>query len=110
MSTDPERRPQGHYQYPQQPAQPKTDLGVTAMVCGIVGIGLSLFPILGLLSFLLGPAGVVLGILAIANDRGKAQGVAGIVTGAVGLVVAILVTILFSMYLDYSDPVFRYRW
>lgn len=98
--------PQHYYQPRPHQQQPQTGLGIAGMSCGITAIGLSVIPVLGFLSFLLGPAGIVLGILAVTNDRGRGYGVAGIVTGAAGFVVALVVTLLFFSWLDYNQQMY----
>lgn len=98
--------PQYYYQPPQPQAHPRTGLGIAAMCCGIVAVGLALIPVIGLVSILLGLTAIVLGILAIANDRGRGQGVAGIVTGAAGLVVSLLALWLLNYWLDLNAELY----
>lgn len=89
-----------HYQSPHAPS-PGKGLGIAAMVVGIVGIVFSFIPFVGFLSLILGPAAVVLGILAVANWRGRGQGWAGIVTGVLGtLVAAVGIIITFALMPD----------
>ncbi len=85
--------------YPgQQPPVPtqKSGMALAAMVIGIVAIVLSFIPILGVVSFLLGPLAVIFGIVALVKKRGKGQAITGIITGAVSFIVIMLGTLLFG--------------
>lgn len=73
------------------PPQQNNTLGVLAMVFGILSIPLACCPFLG---FIVGVAGIVLGVLGMkkagageASNRGQA--LAGVICGAVGIVVSI---------------------
>ena len=71
------------------------------MVTGIVAAVISLVPILGFVSFVLGPLAMVLGIVGIAKRlRSRGFSVTALVTGTFGLLVSILYAVLFSATLS----------
>ncbi|MEE1622278.1 DUF4190 domain-containing protein [Zafaria sp. Z1313] len=89
---------QGQYaqpgQYPnweqQQPAK-ATGLTIAALVIGIVALVLSFIPIFGMISFVLGPLAVVLGIVGLVKKRPKKGfSITGIITGVLALIMAIV--------------------
>jgi hypothetical protein len=85
--------------YPQQgyapvQVQPPKGMAIAAMVLGIVGLVLAFIPVVGVVSFVLGPLAVILGIIAFVKRRGRGQAIAGIVTGAIAFVVAIVGLVL----------------
>lgn len=70
---------------------PSNGLGTGAMVIGIVALVLALIPGIGLVSILLAPVAIVLGIIALSRaelPRGGAK--AGIITGGMALLVCAL--------------------
>lgn len=87
---------QGYGYYPGPVLPPSTSpLTIAALVIGIVAAVISLVPLLGLVSYIMGPLAVVLGIVGLAKGlhrRGFA--VTGVVTGAFALLVCILYTLL----------------
>src|SRR5690625_43885 len=85
--------PPGYYQQPPAPQQSRA-IGITSMVLGILAILLAFIPIIGVVSFLLGLAAIGLGIYAVVKVKGKGQGIAGIITGALGVIVALVVTLI----------------
>ena len=71
-----------YYTYPttETPEPPaRKGLGIAAII-----------PVLGMITFLIGPLAVILGIVAIVKHRGEGQGIAGVVTGAIGTVITII--------------------
>lgn len=88
-----------HYGPPPQ----KKGLGVAAMVVGIVAISISWIPLLGLLSFILGPVAVVLGIIAFLKRWGRGQAITGIITGALGTVIVFIGFMMFGYLVDDFD-------
>lgn len=75
--------------------QARNGLGVAALVCGIVGLVLSVIPLLFVVGFPLGILGVVFGAIGWrrgnrkeATNRGMA--IAGLVTGLIAIVIAII--------------------
>ncbi|NKX52950.1 DUF4190 domain-containing protein [Arthrobacter sp. E918] len=73
-------------------ADPPTGLAITALVLGIVAFFVAEIPVIGIVSFLLGPAAIVFGIIALRRKQRKALAVTGLVLGAVAVVVAAVVT------------------
>lgn len=88
-----------HYGPPPQ----KKGLGIAAMVVGIVAISISWIPLLGLLSFILGPVAVVLGIIAFLKRWGRGQAITGIITGALGTVIVFIGFMTFGYLVDDFD-------
>ena len=73
-------------------------LGTAAMAVGIAALVLSLIPGIGIVSVLLGPVAIVLGILAL-NRKGLPAGRAraGLITGGIALLIAIIWLVYFGM-------------
>jgi hypothetical protein len=63
----------------------KSGLVVASLVLGIIGVVLSLIPIINNLSFVLGAIGLILGIIGIAKHNKKGLGIAGIILCAVAI-------------------------
>lgn len=61
-------------------------LGITALVCGIVGIVLSFFGVTALISLALGIVALVLGVKARKDETAKGMGTAGLVLGIITVV------------------------
>lgn len=92
--------------YPgQQPPVPtqKSGMAVAAMVIGIIAIVLSFIPVLGFVSFILGPLAVIFGIVALVKKRGKGQAITGIITGAAGFVIVLIGTLMFGALVSSVD-------
>lgn len=83
-----------------QPPRKSQGLGVAAMVCGIAGIVLFFIPFISLLSFILAPLALILGIIAVKKRQGRGMGIAGIITGAVGLVLVAITVIGVALFGD----------
>ena len=69
---------------------PSTGLAIGSLVVGIIALLLSLIPFIGFLSWLLGPAGLIMGVLAVNKPVGKGLAIGGIVTSILAIVVCIL--------------------
>lgn len=85
------------------PRQPKSGIGITAMVLGIVALVLSFIPIIAFLSFILGPLAVIFGIVAIVKKNGRGAGIAGLITGSAGFIVVLIGTLLFGAVITAID-------
>lgn len=66
-------------------------LGIAALITGIIALTLSLIPVIGVISWLLAPIAIILGIVGM-NQRNQPRGtaIAGVATGAVALIICIL--------------------
>lgn len=95
--------PDYYQQQAYAPQRPSSGLGITALVLGISALVLAFVPFIGLLSFLLAPAAIVLGIIAFVKRQGRGQGLAGAITGGVSLLVIIGGVILFGALLSASE-------
>lgn len=71
-------------------------LAITALVIGIVAFVLGWVPIFGLLA---GIAGIVLGILALRQPRGKGFGIAALILSGIAVITGILMTLLLFAWL-----------
>lgn len=69
---------------------PSTGLAIGSLVVGIIALLLSLIPFIGFLSWILGPAGLIMGVLAVNKPVGKGMAIGGIVTSVLAIVVCIL--------------------
>ncbi|MCH8561188.1 DUF4190 domain-containing protein [Nesterenkonia sp. DZ6] len=108
MSDRYQQNPQQYDPYqqysPVSPTPANTGIGIAAMVLGIVAIVFAFIPVVGLLSFLLAPLAIILGIIAVVKRRGRGQGITGVVTGAVGLVIATIgVALAGAIFISVDD-------
>lgn len=91
----PEQNPYpGH---PDSNRQPPAASGMTtaSMIIGIIAVALAFIPIIGFVSFILGPVALVLGIIALVKKRPrKGFALTGVITGAVALIVCIVYAII----------------
>lgn len=79
--------------YPVQTAQPRNGMGITALVLGLVGIGLGVFIILFWISWLPALLALVFGSIGLSHARkglatNRAMALSGVVMGIVGLLIA----------------------
>ena len=80
-----------NYQGEQYPLQPQGNgLGVASLVLGILSIVFGIIPVIGLISWILAPVGLVLGFVALGKPVGRNMTIAGLVTSGVGLMICIL--------------------
>ena len=70
--------------------QPSNGLAITSLVLGIVGLLLAFMPFIGMISWLLAPAGLITGILGMNKPTGRGLAIGGVVTSAIALVICIL--------------------
>lgn len=75
-------------QYPLQPQG--NGLGVASLVLGILSIVFGLIPVIGLISWILAPIGLVLGLVALGKPTGRGVTIGGMVTSGIGLAICIL--------------------
>ncbi|GAA4876844.1 DUF4190 domain-containing protein [Saccharopolyspora cebuensis] len=81
--------------YPMPAAPPqKNALALTSMILGIIGVVLSFVPVIGMVSWVLGPLAVIFGIIGIRKQIGKGQALAGLITGGIAIVVCIVWTVM----------------
>lgn len=69
---------------------PSTGLAVGSLVTGIIGLLLALIPVIGLISWILAPAGLIMGVIAVNKPAGKGLAIGGIVTSAIALIICVL--------------------
>lgn len=66
----------------------RNSLGKAAFIIGIIGLVLSFVPIIGFVSWLLGPLAILFGLIALRRSS-RSLAIAGIVTGAIALFICI---------------------
>lgn len=71
-------------------------MGVAALVLGIIGLLLSLIPLLGIYAAPLTVLAVILGIVGIRKPQGRGMAIAGLVCGVLGCIVVALWLLLFG--------------
>jgi lysylphosphatidylglycerol synthetase-like protein (DUF2156 family) len=78
--------------------QPSNGMGIAALITGIVALILSFIPAIGMISWLLAPIAIILGIVGM-NQKNAPRGtaIAGIATGGVALVICIMWVVFFGM-------------
>jgi hypothetical protein len=74
--------------YPPQ-AQ-SNGLAVASLVVGIIALLLALIPVVGLISWILAPAGLIMGFLAMGKPTGRGLAIGGLVTSGIALLICIL--------------------
>ena len=85
------------YRDQYRPQQQSNGLGIAALITGIIALVLSLIPGIGLISWLLAPIAIILGIVGM-NQRGAPRGtaIAGLATGGIALVICIMWVVAFG--------------
>jgi thiamine transporter ThiT len=79
-------------QYPQTTSN---SMGTAAMVLGIIALVLSFIPIIGMVSWILAPLAIILGIIGMQRVP-KGTAIAGLVTGGIALVICLLWALAFG--------------
>lgn len=94
-------QPQGPYPPQQQPGfaaqwmppSASNGVGVASMVIGLVSCLVALIPFVGLMSFLIGAAAIILGIIGLmVKYRSRGAAITGLSTGAGSMVLALIIT------------------
>ena len=80
-------------------------MATAAMVIGIIGLVVSIIPVLGMIAWLLCPLAIILGFIARGKPVGKGAAMTGIITGGIGLLISIAWVTLFAT--AFSDPEFQ---
>ena len=70
--------------------EPTNGLAIASLVLGIVAVLLGWIPIVGLVSWIIAPLGLVLGLIALGKPYGRPLAIGGIVASAVGLLICLL--------------------
>lgn len=90
----PQQQPQPQYAPPQPAPSKPAGLAITALVTGIVAFVLWWVPVLGVI---VGIVAVVFGVLALVKKQSKGFGLTGLILGALGLVAALILSIVLAM-------------
>lgn len=97
-SPNPYQQPSPYTGYPQSPyrgPQPGRGMAITSLVFGIIAVVLCLIPFIGFISIVGGLVAVAVGIIALAKKKpGRGMSIAGVIMGGLGLIVAVIVTIV----------------
>ncbi|HYE43617.1 MAG TPA: hypothetical protein VEA15_09520 [Caulobacteraceae bacterium] len=94
-----DQTPQGttHNVYVQQgPGQAGNGLAVASLVLGILSILFVWIPLIGMISWILAPLGLVLGLVGLNKPTGRGMAIAGAVCSGVGLLGCIGWVVLFG--------------
>lgn len=83
------------------PKEPGPGFGITAMVCGIVGMVLACIPFVG---FPLGFIATVFGYLGISRPRGKGMAIAGLALGICSVVFSVVIFFVLLFSNSFSAP------
>ncbi|MGZ9113393.1 MAG: hypothetical protein ACXW3K_02120 [Brevundimonas sp.] len=79
------------YQGGPYPLQPQTNgLAIASLVIGIIALVLSWIPLIGFISWILAPAGLIMGFIALGKPVSKGMAVGGLITSALALLICIL--------------------
>lgn len=78
-----------NYQGGPAPAQ-SNGLAIASLVLGILSIVFGIIPVIGLISWILAPVGLVLGFMALGKPTGRGMAIGGTVTSGIGLLICIL--------------------
>ncbi len=79
-----------NYQAPAMAQPSNNGLGVASLVLGILSIIFGWIPIIGFISWILAPIGLVLGLVALNTGAGRGIAIAGSICSGVGLLICIL--------------------
>jgi len=71
-------------------ASQSNGMAVASLVLGILSILFGWIPIIGLVSWILAPLGLVLSVLAMNKSASKGLAIAGVVCSSIGLLICIL--------------------
>ena len=93
-----------NYQGGPAPSQ-SNGLAVASLVLGIVGLLLALVPVIGFISWILAPVGLILGFIAMGKPTGKGLAIGGLVTSGLALLVCIAWVAVFGAALSTSGAV-----
>lgn len=69
---------------------PSNGMAIASLVLGIIALLMALIPVVGMLSWLLAPAGLITGFLAMGKPTGRGLAIGGLVTSGIALVICIL--------------------
>ncbi len=72
------------------PRNPSNGLAIASLVLGIVGLLLAIIPIVGVISWILAPLGLILGFVALNKPGGRGMAIGGLITSGLALLVCIL--------------------
>ena len=73
------------------PSQPQSNgLAVASLVVGIIALLLALIPLVGVISWILAPAGLIMGFMSVGKPVGKGLAIGGLVTSGIALLICIL--------------------
>ncbi|HEY0925167.1 DUF4190 domain-containing protein [Brevundimonas sp.] len=73
------------YQAGMVPANPTNGLAIASLVLGILSVLFVWIPVIGMVSWILAPIGLVLGLVALGKPGGKGLAIAGSICSGVGL-------------------------
>jgi len=79
--------PEGQQPYAQPPSN---GMAIASMVLGILSILFGWIPIIGFVSWVLAPLGLIFGFISMGKPTGKGFAITGLITSAIGLLICIL--------------------
>lgn len=71
-------------------------LAIAALVLGIIALVLSLIPVIRYISYIVGPIGLILGIIALTKKQKKEMSIAAIVLAIVAILIVVIAQIRFN--------------
>jgi len=69
---------------------PSNGLAIASLVVGIVALLMAFIPVIGMLSWILAPAGLIMGLLSMNKPTGRGLAIGGAVTSGIALLICIL--------------------
>ena len=69
---------------------PSNGLAIASLVVGIVALLLAFIPFVGMLSWILAPAGLIMGLMSMNKPTGRGLAIGGVVTSGIALLLCIL--------------------
>ena len=79
-----------------RPYQQTNGLGIAALITGIIALVLSIIPLIGIISWLLAPIAIILGIIGMNQNAPRGTAIGGLATGGLALIICILWAVLFG--------------
>jgi hypothetical protein len=69
---------------------PSNGLAIASLVVGIIALLMAFIPVIGMISWILAPAGLIMGLMSMNRPTGRGLAIGGAVTSGIALLLCIL--------------------